>query len=86
VLSYDLLSKLLLGHRSHNYSSFLSELLFIITLANTNSITRTRQTKHIEDEAEAITVAEVFKEISEAAVTLEAVTVFREEETVGIIY
>jgi hypothetical protein len=39
-------------------------------------MTRTGQTEHMEDDA--ITVAEVFGEVSEAAVTLEAVTVFRE--------
>jgi hypothetical protein len=38
-------------------------------------MTRTGQTEHMEDEAEAITVAEVFGEVSEAAVTSEAVTV-----------
>jgi phosphoribosylpyrophosphate synthetase len=69
-----LLLKLLLKHRSHNNS--LSELLLIITLTNTNNITRTRQTKHIKDKAEAITVAKVFREVLEAVVTSEAVTVF----------
>jgi hypothetical protein len=73
VPSYDLLLKLPLGHKSHNNS--LPELLLIITPTNTSSITRTGQTKHIKDKAEAITVAEVFREGSEAAVTLEAVTV-----------
>jgi hypothetical protein len=43
-----------------------------------SSITRTGQTEHIKDKAKAITVAEVFKEVLEAAVTLEAVTVSRE--------
>jgi hypothetical protein len=74
--SYNLLSELLLRHKSYNNS--LLELLLIITLTNTSSITRTRQTEHIKDKAKAITVAEVFREVSEAAVTLEAVTVFEE--------
>jgi hypothetical protein len=39
-------------------------------------MTRTGQTEHMKDDA--ITVAEVFGEVSEAAVTLEAVTVSRE--------
>jgi hypothetical protein len=73
VPSYDLLLELLLRHRSHNNS--LSELLFTITLTNTSSITRTGQTEHIKDEAEAITMTEVFREVLEAAVTLKAVTV-----------
>jgi hypothetical protein len=48
---------------------------------------RTGQTEHIKDKAEAITVAEVFREISEAAVTSEAVTVSREVEvTADMIY
>jgi hypothetical protein len=49
-------------------------------------MTRTGQTEHIKDRAEAITVAEVFKEISEVAVTSEAVMVFREEEAADMIY
>jgi hypothetical protein len=73
VPSYDLLSELPLRHRSHNNS--LLELLLIITLTNTSSITRTRQTKHIKDKAKAITVTEVFKEVSEAIITLEVITV-----------
>jgi hypothetical protein len=76
VPSYDLLSELPLKHRSHNNS--LPELLLTITLTNISSITRTGQTEHIEDKAEAITVAEVFKKALEAVVTLEAVTVSRE--------
>jgi hypothetical protein len=48
---------------------------------------RTGQTEHIKDKAEAIIVAEVFREISEAAVTSEAVTVSREVEvTADMIY
>jgi hypothetical protein len=76
VPSYDLLSKLPLEHRSHNNS--LSELLLTITLTNTSSITRTGQTKHIKDKTKAITVAKVFREVLEAAVTSEAVTVSKE--------
>jgi hypothetical protein len=45
-------------------------------------MTRTGQTKHIKNEAEATTVAEVFREASEATVALEAVAVFREAEAV----
>jgi hypothetical protein len=82
MLSYNLLSELLLGHRSYNYSSSLPELLFTIILTNTSSITRTRQTEHIKDKA--ITVAEVFKKALEA-VTLEAVTVSKEAETAADI-
>jgi hypothetical protein len=51
-------------------------------LTNTSSITRTGQTEHMKDEA--ITVAEVFGEASEAA-TSEAVTVSREAETAADI-
>jgi hypothetical protein len=76
VLSYDLLSELPLGHKSHNNS--LPELLLTITLTNTNNITRTEQTKHIKDKAEAITVAEVFGEVLKAVVTLKTVTVSKE--------
>jgi hypothetical protein len=82
VPSYDLLSKLPLRHRSHNHSSSLPELLLIITLTNTSSITRTKQTKHIENKA--ITVAEVFKEALKAA-TSEAVTVSGEAKTAANI-
>jgi hypothetical protein len=73
VPSYDLLLELLLGHKSYNNS--LPELLLTITLTNTSSITRTRQTEHMKDKAEAITVAEVFREVLEAAVTSKAITV-----------
>jgi hypothetical protein len=83
VLSYDLLSELPLEHRSHNYNNSLPELLLTISLTNTSSITRTGQTEHIEDKAEAITVAEVFGEASEAAVTSEAVTVSGEVAAVA---
>jgi hypothetical protein len=56
-----------------------------MTLTNTTSMTRTGQTEHMEDDA--ITVAEVFGEVSEAAVTSEAVTVSREIKAVAdIIY
>jgi hypothetical protein len=47
----------------------------MITPTNTSSMTRTEQTEHIEDKAEAITMAEVFEEVSETVVTSEAVTV-----------
>jgi hypothetical protein len=47
-------------------------------LTNTSSIIRTKQTKHIKDKAKAIIVAEVFKEVSKAVITLEAVRVFGE--------
>jgi hypothetical protein len=80
VPSYNLLSKLLLKHNSH--SSFLSKLLPTITLTNTSSITRIKQTKHIKDKAEAITKAEVSKEASEATVALKAVAVSKETETI----
>jgi hypothetical protein len=83
VPSYDLLSELPLKHKSHSYSSSLPELLsYTITLINTSNITRTGQTKHIKDKAKATTVAEVFKEASEATVALEAVAVFREAKAV----
>jgi hypothetical protein len=56
-------------------------------LTNTSNITRTGQTEHIKDKAEAITVAEVFKEVSKAVVTLEAITVSGEIQTAtDIIY
>jgi hypothetical protein len=57
VPSYDLLSELLLRHRSHNNS--LPELLLMITLTNISSITRTGQTEHIKNKA--ITVAEALR-------------------------
>jgi hypothetical protein len=83
VLSYDLLSKLLLKHKSHSHNSSLPELLpYTITLINTSNITRTRQTKHIKDKAKATTVAEVFKKASEATVASEAVAVFKEAKAV----
>jgi hypothetical protein len=85
VPSYNLLSELPLRHRSHN--NFLSELLLIITLTNISSITRTEQTKHIKNKVKAITVTEVFREVSEAIITLKAVTVSREVQTTAdIIY
>jgi hypothetical protein len=85
VLSYDLLLKLLLKHKSHSHSSFLPELLLIITLTNISTITRTKQTKHIKDKAEVITVAEVSGEALEATVTLEAIAVSEEAEAVADI-
>jgi hypothetical protein len=85
VPSYDLLSKLLLKHKSHNNS--LSELLLIITLINTSNITRTKQTEHIKDKAKAITITKVFREVSEAVVTLETITVSKEvQAATDIIY
>jgi hypothetical protein len=83
VLSYNLLSELLLEHNSH--SSFLSKLLPIITLTNISNITRIRQTKHIKNEAEVITRAEVSGKASEATVALEAVAVSEEAEAVANI-
>jgi hypothetical protein len=72
-----------LRHRSYNNS--LPELLLTITLTNTSSIIRTRQTKHIKDKAEAITVAKVFGEALEAAVTSEVITVSGEVTVVANI-
>jgi hypothetical protein len=54
-----------------------------MTLTNTNSITRTGQTEHIEDKAEASTVAEASGEALEATVTLEAIAVSEEAEAVA---
>jgi hypothetical protein len=81
VPSYDLLSELPLRHRSHNNS--LPELLLTITLTNTSSITRTRQTKHIKNNI--IIVTEVFRKVSEAAVTSKTVTVSKEIKTIADI-
>jgi hypothetical protein len=78
VLSYNLLSKLLLKHRSYNYNNSLLKLLLIISLTNISSIIRTKQTKHIKDKAKAITVTEVFRKALEAAVTSKAIIVSRE--------
>jgi hypothetical protein len=87
VLSYNLLSKLLLKHKSYSYSSFLLELLFIITLTNISSIIRIGQTKYIKDKTKAITKAEVFKEALEVTVALKAVAVFVEVKIIaGITY
>jgi transcription elongation factor GreA-like protein len=80
VLSYNLLSELPLKHRSHNNS--LLKLLLIITLTNINSITRTRQTKHIKNKTKVITIAEVFKKALKAVITLKAVTVSKEVTTI----
>jgi hypothetical protein len=83
VPSYDLLSELPLEHKSHSHSSSLSELLpYIITLINTSNITRTKQTEHIKDKAEATTVTEVFGEASEAIVASEAIAVSGEAKAV----
>jgi hypothetical protein len=83
VPSYNLLSKLLLKHKSHSHSSSLLELLFYtITLINTSNITRTGQTKHIKDKAEATTVIEVSRKASEATVALETVAVSRKAKAV----
>jgi hypothetical protein len=82
VPSYDLLSKLPLEHKSHSRSSSLPKLLPTITPINTSSITRIKQTKHIKDEVEAITRAEVSREASEAAVALEAVAVSAEVKAI----
>jgi hypothetical protein len=84
VPSYDLLSELPLEHKSHSHSSSLLKLLLCtITLINTSNITRTEQTEHIKDKAEAITVAEVSREALEATVASEAVAVSGEAEAVA---
>jgi hypothetical protein len=84
VPSYNLLSELPLKHKSHSHSSSLPELLpYTITPINTSNITRTRQTEHIEDEAEATTVAEVSREASKATVASEAVAASGEAEAVA---
>jgi hypothetical protein len=75
----------LLKHKSHSHSSFLSELLLIITLTNISSIIRIRQTKHIKDKTEAITRAEVFRKASKAAVALEIITVFAKGKIIADI-
>jgi hypothetical protein len=75
VPSYNLLSELLLRHKSHNYNSFLSEHLLIIIPTNISNITKIKQTKHIKDKAEAVTKAKVSKEALEAIVALKAVAV-----------
>jgi hypothetical protein len=56
-----------------------------MTLINTSNITRTRQTEHIKDEAEATTVAEVSRKASKAIVASEAVAVSGEAEAVADI-
>jgi hypothetical protein len=56
-----------------------------MTPINTSNMTRTGQTEHMEDEAEATTVAEVSGEASEATVALEAVAVSGEAEAVADI-
>jgi hypothetical protein len=87
VPSYNLLSKLLLRDRSYNHSSFLLELLSIITLTNISNVTRTRQTEHIKDKTKVIIIAEVFEEVSKSIITSEAVTVFKKVKIVtDIIY
>jgi hypothetical protein len=84
VPSYDLLSELPLEHKSHSHSSSLPELLpYTITLINTSNITRTGQTEHIEDEAEATTVAEVSGKALKATVASEAVAVSGEVKAVA---
>jgi hypothetical protein len=80
--SYDLLSELLLKHKSYNYNSFLSELLLIITLTNISNIIRIKQTKHIKDKAETIIKTEVFRKALKTAVALKAITVFINIKTV----
>jgi hypothetical protein len=82
VPSYNLLLKLLLKHKSHSRSSSLSKLLLIITLTNTSSIIRIKQTKHIKDKIKVITRAEVFKEASKATIASKAVAVSAEVKTV----
>jgi hypothetical protein len=86
VLSYDLLSELLLKHKSHSHSSSLPKLLpYTITLINTSNIIRTEQTEHIKDKAKATTVTEVFEKASEATVALEAIAVSKEAKAVADI-
>jgi hypothetical protein len=48
-------------------------------------MTRTKQTEHIKDEAEATTVAEVSGKASEATIAPKAVAVSREAKTVADI-
>jgi hypothetical protein len=55
----------------------------MITSINTSNMTRTGQTEHIEDKAEATTVAEVSGEALEATVASEAVAVSGEAEAVA---
>jgi hypothetical protein len=86
VLSYDLLLKLLLKHKSHSHSSFLLEFLsYIITLINTSNITRTRQAKHIKNTAKAITVTEVFREALKIIIALKAIAVSEEAKAIANI-
>jgi hypothetical protein len=86
VPSYNLLSELLLKHKSHSYNSSLSELLpYIITLVNTSNITRTGQTKYIKDKTKAITVAEVSREALKVIIALKAIAVSEEVKTVANI-
>jgi hypothetical protein len=80
VPSYNLLSKLLLKHNSH--SSFLSKLLPIITLTNTNNITRIKQTKHIKNKTEAITRAEVSKKALKTTVASKTIAVSAEVKAI----
>jgi hypothetical protein len=81
--SYNLLSELLLKHKSYSHSSSLPELLpYTITLINISNITRTKQTKHIKNKAKTTTVAEVSGKALEVTVDLKAVTVSEEAETV----
>jgi hypothetical protein len=54
-------------------------------LINTSNITRTGQTKHIKNKAEAITVAEVSGKALKATVALEAVAVSEEVKAVADI-
>jgi hypothetical protein len=83
VLSYNLLLKLLLKHKSHNYNSFLSKLLsYIITLINTSNIIKTRQTEYIKDKTKVIIITEVFKKALKAIIALKIITVFKEIKTV----
>jgi hypothetical protein len=81
--SYNLLSELLLKHKSHNYNSSLLKLLsYIITLINTNNITRTKQTKHIKNKAKVTIITEVFKKALKVTVALKTITVFKKIKTV----
>jgi hypothetical protein len=86
VPSYNLLSELLLKHKSHSHSSSLLKLLlYTITLINTSNITRTRQTKHIKNKAKVTIIAEVSKKALKTAVASKAVAVSGEIKAVADI-
>jgi hypothetical protein len=83
VPSYNLLSELLLEHKSYSHNSSLLKLLScIITLINISNIIRTRQTEHIKDKTEAIIITEVFREALETTVALKIVAVSKKVKTI----